>query len=703
MRFTVLISILCIFSCLQLQAQERCGTVQYMEKLIEEKNLKQSTRQFEEWLQRRISQQRNNKGVKAGPYKIPVVVHLIYTNQANGTFGSGNEAISDARVLSQIEVLNEDFRRLNADASSTPAEFLPVAGSLDIEFVLAKQTPEGLPTTGIIRKYGGKSSWAPFDEDLNAMSYWPSEDYLNIWVTNIGGDFLGYAQFPVSDLPGLENYQDGLAPTDGVVIDYTVFGVGSSDQQYNLGRTTTHEVGHFLGLRHIWGDTDNCSGTDYVADTPNQEDETYGTPNHPQPECGGNKMFQNYMDYTDDILMNLFTDEQVDRMTAILEATGFPRRNSLLSSHGLDDPVCGTTPPVDLAILSIQQPGPVTCNDSPELIVSVKNLSCPIITSIKFEFGTTGGTVQSSTVTGLSIQPAAEETVAIGSIDLAEGENSIAVNVILLNGENDSNSENSDTTFTIIHNNDRDILPLRENFDDGTHSWTIANPQNGIKWNIEQSTLSEEQSSLRFPSASSGQVGDESWFVSPVLDLSELQEASLFFDLYYAWVDQRNDRFRILASTDCGDSYFLPNPGFDKQGGELFALLQQYVSINSLTGFEEVRIAFVATNDLGNNITIDNIEFFVSDDSSPVDTENKLYTIYWNTSGGVDITFDLPERQPVGLSIVDMMGREMVRGVFPDILNQTIPVPTGSIATGLYVIRLQIGEKYYATKVYLSP
>jgi hypothetical protein len=261
--------ILSLFSTSFIRAQERCGTVPLMQHLAEKKGIKQNTEQFEEWLQTKIQQRKQRlqaQRTHEGPYQIPVVIHVIHNDEPYGT----GVNISDERIDTQLEVLNNDFRRLNADAIDTPAEFIPVAGSMDIEFILAKQDPDGQPTDGIIRKVGSKTVWSPFDEELHAVSYWPSEDYLNIWVTNIGSGFVGYAQFPFSDLPGLDGEADDVAETDGVVIDYTVFGVGSEDPDYNLGRTTTHEVGHFLGLRHIWGDDSGCA-TDYVADTPPQD------------------------------------------------------------------------------------------------------------------------------------------------------------------------------------------------------------------------------------------------------------------------------------------------------------------------------------------------------------------------------------------------------------------------------------------------
>jgi hypothetical protein len=430
-RFVGVLIVL-LLSKVLVQAQERCGTVPYMQYLFEKKNIKQDTEQFERWLQAKTAQRKQRlqaQRQQSGPYKIPVVIHIVHNGEPEGV----GTNLSDEQILSQIDVLNNDFQRLNADAVNTPIEFVPVAGTLDIEFVMAKQTPDGLPTTGIIRVDGNKASWSPFDEDLNAISYWPSEDYLNIWVTNIGSDFLGYAQFPVSNLQGLEEFQDGIAETDGVVIDYTVFGFGSSNPDYNLGRSTTHEVGHFFGLRHIWGDNDDCIQDDYVSDTPLQEDETYGCELHPESDaCSSMKMFQNYMDYTDDLCMNLFTQDQVDRMITILEDTDVPRRNSLLTSIGLEDPIAGI---IDLEINDVTNPGPVTCDETPFLKINVTNLSDEVITSLKVKITVNDSSPLTFVFTGLMITESAELSMPVQTLSI--GENVVSVNVIQINGASD--------------------------------------------------------------------------------------------------------------------------------------------------------------------------------------------------------------------------------------------------------------------------
>ena len=224
-----------------------------------------------------------------------------------------------------MDVLNEDFRRMNADASNTPAIFQSVASDIEIEFVLAQRDPEGLATNGITRTDCQRSTWFLADNyTLKTLSNWPSADYLNIWVAALGDGFLGYAQFPVSNIGGLETASNS-AITDGIVVDYQAFGSvdkyppADLDSRYNLGRTTTHEVGHYLGLRHIWGDG-GCGADDFCADTPRASTDHGGLSDcgFPGPNtCSSDDMFQNYMDFTNDVCMNLFTEDQKTRIRTV--------------------------------------------------------------------------------------------------------------------------------------------------------------------------------------------------------------------------------------------------------------------------------------------------------------------------------------------------------------------------------------------------
>ena len=275
----------------------------------------------DEWAPVVAEQRANNQNPVV---TIPVVFHVVYRTET--------ENISDAQIQSQLDVLNADFRRLNSDADDT----WPQAADSQIEFCLASFDPQGNPSTGILRVPTTVNGFGTGDavkfSSQGGSDAWPYTDYLNFWVCNIGGGILGYAQFP-----------GGNAATDGVVNGYQYTGtIGTATSPFDLGRTATHEVGHWLNLRHIWGDG-GCTASDFVDDTPNSDGPNYGCALG-NVACSTVDMVQNYMDYSDDGCMNLFTQGQTDRMLALFQPGGF--RESLLSSNGCAPPCtesCGCT------------------------------------------------------------------------------------------------------------------------------------------------------------------------------------------------------------------------------------------------------------------------------------------------------------------------------------------------------------------------
>jgi hypothetical protein len=250
-------------------------------------------------------------GLRAGPITIPVVVHVVHRTNA--------ENISDEQVRSQIDVLNQDYMATNTDISKVPPPFKDLVGNPRIQFELAKTDPSGRSSNGITRTPTQRSSFGTNDTVKSVATGgadpWDTDRYLNIWVCTLRGTLLGYAQFP-----------GGPPETDGVVILNRAFGTrGTVAAPFNKGRTTTHEIGHYLNLSHVWGESrfDNCADSDFVADTPNQFGPNTGKPSYPHRSCRNSQygdMFMNYMDYVDDDSMFMFTQGQVVRMLATLES-----------------------------------------------------------------------------------------------------------------------------------------------------------------------------------------------------------------------------------------------------------------------------------------------------------------------------------------------------------------------------------------------
>ncbi len=319
---------------------EPCGTVQY-ENLLRKNNPERDDKnQFEEWLAPKVAQAKAKRLQKSGNttneiVTIPVVFHIIHNGSPVGTA----ENIAEEQIISQIDVLNEDFRRMeNTNGFNTN----PVGADMEIEFCLAKQNPDGVLSTGIVRyNMGDGDGWSMEEcEIVKAQTQWNPEKYLNIWVFDDIYGLAGYAQFPTnSQLEGLEGQTD-TANTDGVALGHIYVG---SEEKYpqgvygetrNLGRSASHEVGHFFGLRHIWGDSFSCeTADDYCADTPTALEPNVGCPIIDScPENPGDDMVENYMDYTNDSCLNVFTQNQKDRMQAVL--LNSPRRHSLITSIG---------------------------------------------------------------------------------------------------------------------------------------------------------------------------------------------------------------------------------------------------------------------------------------------------------------------------------------------------------------------------------
>ena len=344
----ILLSVGVVLSVNGQQLDEPCGTMG-MDALLRQKYPSMGTLDdFERLLQLRIAERKEleRRGrITNEVITIPVVVHIVHNGEA---VGQGRN-LSLARINAQLETLNEDFRR----KPGTPGfNNDPRGADIEIEFCAARLDPQGrtMPEPGVNRINGLRTNWSRNDIEnvLKPSSIWDPDRYFNIWVVDFAStdaNLLGYAQFPsLSTLPGIP--ANSPRNTDGVVVRFQSFGnvlkgnFANMQAPYNRGRTLTHEVGHWLGLRHIWGDA--ACGNDFCDDTPTQASESRGC-QEGRVSCGGNvNMVQNYMDYSDDACMNIFTRDQKTRMRTVMEIS--PRRNTLITSN-----LCGTLiagPPV---------------------------------------------------------------------------------------------------------------------------------------------------------------------------------------------------------------------------------------------------------------------------------------------------------------------------------------------------------------------
>lgn len=443
---------------------ERCSSDEYEEFLKGKFPKRMSTEQFESWLAPLVEKARANKSQNGNVITIPVVVHVIHSGQALGAYPN----IIDAQVVSQINVLNNDYRR----ALGTPGYNTNAVGAdVEIQFAMAKVDPNGNPTNGIDRVNLCRSGWtmAAIDDYAKPETIWDPTKYLNMWTVAFEGadqGTLGYAQFPSNSGLGGLDVNGGLSTTDGVVAAAGTFGSRAYDtngtfllyDDYDKGRTMTHEVGHWLGLRHIWGDTTSCvlnatdSNNDYCLDTPAAAGPNFECPADDPidscPDSPGNDMVENYMDYTYDICMNIFTVNQKERIRAVMNNS--PRRVELKTSTAEQ---AITLFPVD-AEIKIER----GCNNlaacptgsvAPTLKLTIYNRGTSALTSATISYSVNGGAAQTYNWTGNLTQ----DKFSTFSVPVAASTPSgnVTASIVTANGGADQRATNNSATGAFVN------------------------------------------------------------------------------------------------------------------------------------------------------------------------------------------------------------------------------------------------------------
>ncbi|MEX2336785.1 MAG: choice-of-anchor J domain-containing protein [Fulvivirga sp.] len=616
---------------------QRCGTVVYQQMRNDHFPLLKDKVAFEQWLRQR-KERRGEAGIareEATIYTIPVVVHIVHNGEPIGVDAN----ISVQQILSQIAVLTEDFRRMNADATETPAMYLPIAADVELEFALAQRDPEGISTTGIVRIDGQKSEWRMEENyELKSLSYWPAEDYLNIWVTDISGVYLGYAQFPTStDVEGLDDSSNSRL-TDGVVIDYKAFGSkekyppANLVNDYALGRTTTHEVGHFFGLRHIWGDdSGGCSASDYVDDTPNQGGSTQNCPEANTTSCNSMDMIQNYMDYTDDACMNLFTSGQKDRIRVILENS--PRRASLTVSQGAIPPVIFSN---DLGIRRIITPSNFACSGVNIPALEVRNYGDNNITSAQITILLDNEPLETATFP-LDLDPLEIDVIEFSAVNLnTSGDYVISFEIEAVNNTTDGKVSNNFLSENIMVP-ESIAVPMREDFNDVPTAeipsqWTLLNPDNQLTWRAVDANNGETGNTSLYMNFYNYEIeGEYDSLLTPVFNLTDIPFAILSFARAYAVYPgiSNEEGLIIKLSTNCGQTF--EHTLYESYGDELATTTRtstfftpqgsedwkrECLILEEFLGLPNIRIAFISKNGHGNNLYIDDVFLDTSDDAS---------------------------------------------------------------------------------------
>jgi hypothetical protein len=599
-------------------AQRKCGTeTAVLQKIQDNPALQRVRTQIDSRIREATLQLKQNKTQLKTTYNtvtIPVVVHIVLRNPA---------LVTDAQIYAQIDILNKDYTAANTDMSQLPSAWQPLIGNSGIQFCLAQRNPDDNPTNGIERVTTTKTGFK-FDNAASAVksttsggaNSWDPDNYLNIWVCDLTEGYLG-----VATIPGF--YSPDQA---GVVIDYQAFGnTGSAVAPYNKGRTVVHEIGHFFTLRHIWGDEPYCRVDDDIDDTPKQGTNTYGCPAFPlydtcQKAPTPGVMFNNYMDYSDDACMFLFTSDQVDRMRISLTEDHV----GLLSSNAC-------TPlnllPLDAQILQILFPSGQLCENSLTPRVVLKNQGLTTLTSVQINYQTDNGTVHTFNWTG-SLNALKTDTLSLAETTPGEGPNLLKVYTSQPNGAADEDPTN-DTANAPFQYYPDGTYPISEGFEGNTFppvGWEIKNYDKSYTWELTTDAAKSGSSAVVIHNHAYDVNGEKDDLLLPLLDPTGKDSVFLFFDVAaasYSGADDRSndtwDSLLVMTTSDCGVTF---DSAYQKGGPDFLthkqAVTDEYIptaaewrrdSVN-LTPFikkGKFRVVFRNISNAENNVYLDNI------------------------------------------------------------------------------------------------
>ena len=708
-----------------ISAQNWCGTVEHQQSLIENQPEKAALLQEKMEQFNRLQRENSQNGIKNNDdHIVPVVFHVIHEG--------GSENISFAQIEDQMRILNEDFARLNPDTTNTPAIFAQNSGDTNIEFRLAKIDPDGNCTQGVTRTYSNLTNGAR--NNVKELIQWDPTRYMNVWVVKTienfsddGNIVLGFAQFPTDINSDPE--------TDGIVLRHNYCGSIESASS-NYGRTLTHEAGHWLNLVHIWGDQD-C-GDDNVDDTPTGQEPNYGVCTNDFPYHVGvcsasngqtitqssGEMFMNYMDYSDDFCMNMFSLGQGSRMRSAISQY----RNLLTSESNLiatgtnDDHVMVECEP----ITEFEADFAFGCKgDGIEFESKTYNTSLSSITGYQWTFE--GGSPSSSTNENPSVtymQPGTYDVTLTVT-------NSAGSNTLTKSNYITISSLNAEMTGPYFQNFESEAFPTFEN--SPAASWTISGnitdswerATNASSPNLSPIDNGNNSASFRVRSLEFIDAGETHTLMTPGIDLSDLDApVRAYFDLAYAKRSgNTSDILEVHVSDDCGRTW---SKRWDREcnddtddlstnggGNVVFPYTpssahweQQNVNINNYAGRSNVSLKFVFSGSGGNWLYIDN---FVVCETSQLSLNKDSFSelnIFPNPSkGDATIEFSLYKDSKIEIALSNLYGAVLAQermNLKAELNSIQLKDLYSSLKAGVYFIKITQDGVSATKKVVIS-
>lgn len=710
MRHTILLfkSIFTILLLLRMsagtaQAQDRCASMELLQKRFTDKPaLKLMFDQRQIRIQQLVNERiASGKTLRTtGPISIPVVFHVVLSRQS---------MVTDAQIMAQLDTINKDYGGTNASAAKIPSYFKSLFGQSGIQFCLAQRTPNDAPSTGIVRYPTTRNS---FDYTTNQVKHaesggadaWDTDKYLNIWICDLSGTTLGYATFP----------DDGVKDEQGVAVDYASL-PGGAATGFNQGKTLTHEIGHYFDLYHIWGDDNgSCSGTDNIADTPNQGNSTTtcrtGIVTDACTTSGSGIMYQNYMDYTPDACLLMFTQMQVAHMEEIFEKY----RSSLLLSNGC---VPVDVKKKDASLKAIGQPAQRICTNSLTPQIRLVNRGSETLTSLTIHAVIDNGTVQNYNWTG-SLATYAETTVTLPTLTTAEGNHVLSISTSNPNGAADEDTSNDALSLDFIYY-EPFAAPVKEGFEGlfPPQGWDIVNEDGGSTWEKTTSAAKTGSASVKIGNFGNQVVGQRDYLRSPTVNIAGVDSAFVSFQVAAATYTNTSaqgnvwDTLQVLISTDCGQTY---TSVYKKWGSSLITRSaatrtaftpgvnewrHEQINLGSFIGQGEILVAFLNTNGNENDIYLDNINIRTVTVNPNLKEAGFLVTPN-PTNGQVSVQFYPHPEKLKAVSIYNVSGQKIAETVISgEVASNVYNFDLTKFPSGLYVVKAEFEDRVLTEKI----